>query len=63
MQRPAKAIAVRLKIFEAPASEDVFLNLDPSSGTLLVRSEPSGADIVVDGQSRSEKTPAMLTFP
>jgi PEGA domain-containing protein len=52
-----------LKIIEAPTSEDVFLNLDMISGTLMVRSEPSGADIVVDGKSRSEKTPAVLTLP
>jgi serine/threonine protein kinase len=51
-----------LKIFETPGSDDVFLNLDRTSGTLLVRSEPRGADIIVDGQSRSEKTPAMLSL-
>ena len=51
-----------LKIFETPGSDDVFLNLDRTSGTLLVRSEPRGAEIIVDGQSRSEKTPAMLTL-
>ena len=52
-----------LKILEAPASQDIFLNLDPTSGTLLVRSEPRGADIIVDGNARSEKTPAVLTLP
>ena len=29
----------------------------------MVRSEPRGADIIVDGKSRSEKTPAVLTLP
>jgi serine/threonine protein kinase len=52
-----------LKIFETPGPDDVFLNLDRTSGTLMVKSEPRGADIVVDGQSRSEKTPAILTLP
>jgi serine/threonine-protein kinase len=52
-----------LKIFETPGSDEVFVNLDRMSGTLLVRSEPSGAEIFVDGQPRTEKTPAMLTLP
>ena len=52
-----------LKIFEAPTGSDIFLNLDRTSGTLLVRSEPRGATIIVDGETRSEKTPAMITLP
>ena len=52
-----------LKIFETPGSDGVFLNLDRMSGTLMVRSEPRGAEIMVDGQLRSEKTPAVLTLP
>jgi hypothetical protein len=52
-----------LKIFETPVTDDVFLNLDRTTGTLMVRSEPRGAAIVIDGQTRSEKTPAMLTLP
>jgi serine/threonine protein kinase len=52
-----------LKIFETPGSDEVFLNLDRMSGTLMVRSEPRGAEIMVDGQLRSEKTPAVLTLP
>jgi hypothetical protein len=52
-----------LKIFEAPSGEDVFINMDRTSGTLMVRSEPRGASISVDGQPRSETTPALLTLP
>jgi serine/threonine protein kinase len=52
-----------LRIFEAPAETDVFMNLDRTSGNVIVRSEPRGATIVVDGQTRSEKTPVMLTLP
>ena len=52
-----------LRIFEAPADRDIFLNLDRTSGNVIVRSEPRGATIVVDGQTRSEKTPVMLTLP
>ena len=52
-----------LRIFEAPTDNDIFLNLDRLSGNVIVRSEPRGASIVVDGQPRSEKTPVMLTLP
>ena len=52
-----------LKIFETPGSEDIFLNLDRTSGTLMVRSEPRGAEIMVDGQTRSEKTPGDAHLP
>jgi serine/threonine-protein kinase len=52
-----------LRIFEMPGSTELFLNLDRTSGNVIVRSEPRGATIVVDGQTRSEKTPAMLTLP
>jgi hypothetical protein len=52
-----------LRIFETPNDSEIFLNLDPSSGTVMVRSEPRGASIIVDGETRSEKTPAILTLP
>jgi serine/threonine-protein kinase len=52
-----------LRIFQTPADTDLFLNLDRSTGTVVVRSEPPGATIVIDGQQRTERTPAMLTLP
>lgn len=52
-----------LKIFATPEDTDIFMNLDRTSGTLMVRSEPRGASIIVNGQTRSEKTPAMITLP
>lgn len=52
-----------LKIFETPAESELFLNLDHTSGTLVVRSEVPGAAIFVDGQIRREKTPAMFSLP
>lgn len=52
-----------LRIFQTPADADLFLNLDRSTGNVVVRSEPPGAAISVDGQQRSERTPAMLTLP
>lgn len=52
-----------LKIFELPGVDDVLLTLDPTTGSLVIRSEPRGASILVDGQQRREQTPAMLTLP
>ena len=52
-----------LKIFQAPQDGDVFLNLDRTTGTVMIRSEPRGASIYVDGQLRKEKTPALLRLP
>jgi hypothetical protein len=52
-----------LRIFQTPADSELFLNLDRSTGTVVVRSDPAGAAITVDGQQRSERTPAMLTLP
>jgi serine/threonine-protein kinase len=52
-----------LKIFESPAEPEIFLNLDRTNGTLVVRSEPRGASILVDGEPWKEKTPALLTLP
>jgi serine/threonine-protein kinase len=52
-----------LRIFHTPTEGDLFLNLDRATGTVAVRSDPPGATIVVDGQTRSEKTPAILALP
>jgi serine/threonine-protein kinase len=49
-----------LRIFEAPREAEIFINLDRSTGTVMVRSDPPGATISVDGQVRSERTPAVL---
>jgi hypothetical protein len=52
-----------LKIFESPAESEIFLNLDRTTGSLVVRSEPRGATILVDGQTWKEKTPSLLLLP
>ena len=52
-----------LRIFESPRESEVFINLDRATGTLMVRSNPQGATISIDGQDRPERTPAVLTLP
>jgi serine/threonine protein kinase len=51
------------RIFNVPADVEVFINMQRTTGTLAVRSDPAGASIVVDGTPRMEKTPAVLTLP
>lgn len=51
------------RIFNLPQDKEVLIPLDRSLGTLTVRSSPSGATIVLNGQERREKTPASLTLP
>lgn len=52
-----------LKIFQTPQESELFVNLERMSGTLVIRSEPKGAMITVDGETKSERTPAMLSLP
>jgi hypothetical protein len=52
-----------LRIIEAGQDEEIFVNLDQTSGTVVIRSEPRGAQIYVDGRLRAEQTPAVLTLP
>ena len=52
-----------LKIFESPGEAEIFLHLDRTSGSLVVRSEPRGATILVDGETWKEKAPSLLILP
>jgi serine/threonine protein kinase len=52
-----------MRILETSMDDEVFLNMDRATGTVVVRSEPAGAQIYVDGQQRSEHTPAVLILP
>jgi hypothetical protein len=52
-----------LRIIELPQQNDVFLNLDRTSGTVVIRSEPRGASIYVDGRLHPDQTPTVLTLP
>jgi serine/threonine-protein kinase len=52
-----------LRIIEAPRDSEIFLHMERSTGTLAVRSTPPGATIVLNGQERAERTPAVLNLP
>jgi len=52
-----------LKIFELPRDATLSIELVRMSGMVRITSEPPGATILVNGQVRSETTPAGLTLP
>ncbi len=51
------------RIIQVPDITDISVNLDQLAGTLAISSEPRGATIYLNGQLRSEKTPAMIKLP
>jgi hypothetical protein len=51
------------RIINVPNVVDVSVNLDTMAGTLAITSEPSGATIILNGETREEKTPAMIKLP
>jgi hypothetical protein len=52
-----------LRIFELPKESEVSMHLEATSGTVMIRSDPPGGAILIDGQVRNEKTPALITLP
>ena len=52
-----------LRIFTLPQEAEVLVVLDPAKGTLMIKSNPSGGTILIDGQMRPERTPAMIVLP
>ena len=53
-----------MRIFEVTAQPlELFVNLTPATGRVRIESDPPGAAIQVDGQARSERTPATLVLP
>jgi len=52
------------RIFEVTAQPmELFISLAAAAGRVRIESDPPGAVILVDGQTRSETTPATLTLP
>ena len=52
-----------LRIFELPKESLINMHLDATVGTVMIRSDPPGGAILIDGQVRGEKTPALITLP
>ena len=51
------------RIFQVPDESSLTIDLERITGTLSVASTPAGATIVINGQPRAEKTPAILKLP
>jgi len=49
-----------MRVFEVPQQSELYLSLSRTGGTLIVKTTPAGATISINGQTRSEKTPAMI---
>ncbi|MFN3325781.1 MAG: serine/threonine-protein kinase [Bryobacteraceae bacterium] len=52
-----------LRIFEVPGERAMVLQLEEMVGTLMIKTEPAGASIYIDGRLLPEKTPASLRIP
>ncbi len=52
-----------LRIFQLPGEADLYFYMAKMSGQVQVLSTPPGASILVDGQPRTESTPATLELP
>ena len=52
-----------LRIFELPKESLITMHLEATNGTVMIRSDPPGGAILIDGQVRSEKTPALIMLP
>jgi len=52
-----------LRIFELPKEPEIMMRLEATTGTVMIRSDPPGGAIVVDGVARTERTPALITLP
>jgi serine/threonine protein kinase len=51
------------RVFELPRDAHIGLDMDRLAGTLSVSSSPPGAAILLNGQQRPERTPAVLKLP
>ncbi len=51
------------RIFELPRDANLSVDMEPRAGTLNIVTTPPGSTIILNGQARSEKTPAMLKLP
>jgi serine/threonine-protein kinase len=59
----ADGFRVAHRIFETPREATINLRLDRMVGSLSITTEPAGATIKIDGQTRPEKTPAVISLP
>lgn len=49
-----------VRIFELPRDSSLNIELQKPTGTLTISTRPEGATIIIDGQERREKSPAII---
>jgi serine/threonine-protein kinase len=52
-----------LRLLDVSGPRELFANLTQPTGTVRVQTDPPGADIFINNQPRSEKTPATFVLP
>jgi serine/threonine-protein kinase len=48
------------RVVELPRDASISFDMDPMAGTLMVRTNPPGATIFIDGKEHPQKSPAMI---
>lgn len=51
-----------LRVVDAPSDSSIVMTLDRATGTVMVKSNPPGATILIDGREWPSKTPTMMTL-
>jgi len=51
------------RIFTVPDEREIFLQLSKAGGTLSITSSPPGANIEINGETQSRRTPAVFNYP
>ncbi len=51
------------RIFQVPEESAMNISMERTGGTLSLTSTPTGSTIIINGQVRPERTPAVLTLP
>jgi serine/threonine-protein kinase len=51
------------RVFSLPNDPGLIMNLEPTSGTLSLATNPAGLTVIIDGQEQARKTPANFSLP
>ena len=51
------------RVFSLPNDPGLIMNLEATSGTLSLATNPAGLTVIIDGQEQAQKTPANFSLP
>jgi len=52
-----------VRILNVPQDQSASVRLEQQSGTLMVKTTPGGAAIILNGQTQTQQTPAVIKLP